>query len=122
MDEEESPAMPYDGDPDHPIIDRPWEYEVLLLAYHNDPELPRDSYLDLTLRRGPSVRRLRFLGPEDLEIERGFPRPTGGMVILDVRRRQLDGLGVRVADFEASLGAVRFWAREVLDLDREEQS
>lgn len=111
--------MPFDGDPDHPIIDRPFNYQIVLFCYHNDPDNPRNAYLDLTLQRGTSVRRLRFLQPQDLEIEKGFPKPTGGMCILDVRHRQLDGINVRVADFEASLGRVTFWAREVLDLDIE---
>jgi hypothetical protein len=110
--------MPYDGDPDHPIIERPWEYQILLFCYHHDPDDWRNSYIDLSLGRGTTVRRLRFLGPQELQIERGcFPQPTGGMCILDVRHRQLEGIGVRVADFEASLGAVTFWAREVTDLD-----
>ena len=38
---------------------------------------------------------------------------TSGLVISDVRGRKLDRLGVRVDDFEASPGAVRFWARHV---------
>ncbi len=108
-----------ENDPDHPIIERPYEYEILLLCYHNDPDDHCGSYLDMTLGRGGSVRRLRFLAPQDLEIEKGFPRRTGGMRILDVRPRQLDGLGVRVEDFEQSWGKVSFWARDVLDLDDE---
>jgi len=111
--------MTFDDDPDHPIIERPYEYDILLFCYHIDPENDRNSYLDLTLRRGPTVRRLRFLAPQDLEIEKGFPQPTRGMRILNVRRRQLDGLGVMVEDFEASSGRVTFWAREVRDLDLE---
>jgi hypothetical protein len=110
--------MPYDGDPDHPIIERPWEYAILSFCYHNDLEDRLASYLDLTLGRGDVIRRLRFLVPQDFAVEKGcFPHPTGGMCILDVRRRQLDGIGVRVADSEATRGAVTFWAREVIDLD-----
>lgn len=110
--------MPSDGDPKHPIIERPWDYQILRFCYHNDPDDWRESYIDLTLGRGAVVRRLRFLAPQDLEIERGcFPQPTGGMCILDVRHRQMEEIGVRVADFEASRGAVTFWAREVVDLD-----
>jgi hypothetical protein len=61
--------MPYDGDPDHPIVDRPWEFDIELFSYHNNPVEERHSYIDLTLRRGKTVRRLRFLGPQDLQIE-----------------------------------------------------
>jgi hypothetical protein len=109
--------VPLDRDPDHPIIDRPFEYEIVELCYHHDPDDGRNTYLDLTLRRGTTIRRLRFLQPRDLEIEKGFPRPTGGLCILDVRHRQWDGINVRVADFEASWGKLAFWARDVFDLD-----
>jgi hypothetical protein len=108
--------MPYDGDLDHSIIERPWEFDIDLVSYHNNPVDDRHSYVDLTLRREKIVRRLRFLGPRDFQIERGFPTPTRGMCILDVRHRQLEGMGVRVANFEASVGAITFWAREVIDL------
>jgi hypothetical protein len=56
----------------------------------------------------------------DLEIEKGFPGPTAGMEILDVRKRQMGGIGVRVGDIEASFGSITFWAREVEDLDKPE--
>jgi len=69
------------------------------------------------LRKGAVVRRLRFWSPQQFAIEEGFPAPTGGVVILDVRGRRLEGLGVRVADFEGNHGAVTFWAREVVNLD-----
>jgi hypothetical protein len=111
--------MSFDGDPDHPIIDRPFEYQIIEFCYHNDPDDSQNAFLDLTLRSGSTVRRLRFLQPQDLEIEKGFPRPTRGMCILDVRHRQLDSVTVRVADFESSWGRVTFWAREVRDLDNE---
>ena len=109
--------MPYDGDPDHPIVDCPWEFDIDLFSYHINPVDAHHSYIDLTLRRERTVRRLRFLGPRHLQIEKGFPTPTRGLCILDVRSRQLEGIGVRVADFESSLGAITFWAREVIDLD-----
>jgi hypothetical protein len=108
--------MPYDGDPDHPIVERPWEFSVSDFTYHVAVQA-RHSYIDLGLRGVRGWRTLRFLGPQSLKIEEGFPRPTHGMCILDVRRRQLEGLGVRVADFEGSHGAITFWAREVIDLD-----
>jgi hypothetical protein len=30
--------MSFDGDPDHPIIERPFEYEIIEFCYHNDPD------------------------------------------------------------------------------------
>jgi hypothetical protein len=68
------------------------------------------------------VRRLWFWSPQQLQIEEGFPRPTHGMAILDVRARGLDGLAVWVTDFEASRGQINFWAREVIDRDSLEAS
>ena len=109
------PMMP-DDDPDHPIIERPWEYEIVGLCYHRDPESQDDSYIDLTLRRGDDLRRLHFFGPQDLQITPGFPS-SSGLCILDVSRRQLEGIGARVANFEASDGCPTFWAHRVVDLD-----
>jgi hypothetical protein len=71
----------------------------------------------MTLVKDAIVRRLRFWQPRRLMIEDGFPSPTRGMVILDVRSRQWAGIGVEVGDIEASIGSVTFWAYEVEDLD-----
>ncbi len=108
--------MATDGDPQHTIIDRPHEFRIGTLHYHVGLD-GQESHLDLHLHRGDEVRRLRFYSPQDIEIEKGFPLPTGGMVILDVTGRQMEGLRVRVADFEASWGSITYWAREVVDLD-----
>jgi hypothetical protein len=108
--------VPHDGDPDHPIVERPWEYEIVGLYYHRDLDSWADSYIDLTLQKGPRRRCLRFLGPQDLEITAGFPN-SSGLCILDVSRRQLDGLRVRVVNLEAHGGCPTFWAREVEELD-----
>jgi hypothetical protein len=103
--------------PIHPIIDQPHQYEITRFDYHNDPDDQRNSYLDLTLQRKSTVRRLRFIRPQRLVIEEGFPSATHGMMILDIRNRQWDDLRVEVADFEASHGKVTFYAAEVIDLD-----
>ncbi|MDH3594621.1 MAG: hypothetical protein OEU09_06730 [Rhodospirillales bacterium] len=107
-------------DPDHPIIDDPWTYDILGFNYQVDKEDPGKSFIDLTLEKEGVVRRLRFHGPTNLEIEAGFPIPTRGMAILDVRARQLEGIGVEVSDFENSTGSVTFLARAVVDLDTQE--
>ena len=104
-------------DPVHPIDGGVCRYEITRLDYHHNPEDRREDYLDLVLRRGDSVRRLRFLGPTRLKIEEDFPSPTHGMVIRDIRNRQWEGLGVEVADVENCPGSVTFYARDVLDLD-----
>jgi hypothetical protein len=101
-------------DPDHPIITHPHRYDVVGFNY----QLPDDGepYIDLTLRRDAVIRRLRFFSPREIEIESGFPG-CSGLQIKDVSANQLTGIRVRVTDFEPSLDAVRFWARDVIDLD-----
>jgi hypothetical protein len=106
-----------EGDVDHPILDRPWEWEIAEFRYVRDPATEASSFIELTFRRSGLLRRLRFQDPRDLRIEPGFPQPTGGMRILDVRSRQWDGIGVEVADFEASFGAITFRARDVIALE-----
>lgn len=104
-------------DPNHPIIDRPWEFSIVELRYCAERN-GAESFIDLVLERESLCRRLRFWSPQQLEIEEGcFPDPTGGMVILDVSARQLNGLGVWVTDLEGTRGSVTFWARDVVDLD-----
>lgn len=81
-------------DPDHPIINKPWEFTIADLHYHT-ASLGEESYIDLVLRRRTEVRRRRFWSPRQLMIEEGFPAPTRGMEILDVSARGMEGVGVR---------------------------
>jgi hypothetical protein len=108
--------MAFDGDPDHPILDAPWDWELREFTFHSDPKDWMQSYIDLVLEREGVVRRLRFFAPRDLEMSRGLPN-TFGMCILDVSSRQMEGITVRVANFEQSYGAPSFWAASVIDLD-----
>jgi len=109
--------MTVEPDPHHPIIKDPWTYHITDFHYHLDQDSWEGAYIDMTLVKEAIVRRLRFWRPVDLEIENGFPVPTSGMVILDVRSRQMEGIGIHVADVEASYGKVTFWAYDVEDLD-----
>jgi hypothetical protein len=108
--------MQFEREPCHPIIDRPWEYEIVGFCYLR-PDDWSEPYVDLTSQKGRIVRRLRFFSPQEIEIEKGFPGFTNGIHILDIRSRGLEKSGVLVDDFEASEGSVRFLAREVIDLD-----
>jgi len=65
------------------------------------------------LRRGVERVNLRFWSPQDLEIERGGPSKTGGLMIEDISARGWDRIGVRVTDREPTRGAMRFVARAV---------
>ena len=104
-----------DRDPDHPILPDAWKWEIVGMRVELDPLDEAEPYLDLTVRRGGGRQVLRFWSPRDLRIAEGGPRMTHGMAILDVRARGLEGIGVRVDDFEAD--SVRVVARSVVRQD-----
>lgn len=106
----------WDRDPIHPILPKPWEFEIVGLRLERAPVDEAEPFLDLTLQRGEERRTLRFWSPTALEIEKGGPVMTSGLIILDIRGRGLDRLGVEVDDFEADNGAVRFLARSVEEI------
>jgi len=103
-------------DPVHSIIETPHECRIGLFHYHVGLD-GTEPYIDMDLHRDGVVRRLRFWSPDSLKIEEGFPNPTHGMEIRDIRARGWERRGVQVADFEASFGAITFWARGVVDRD-----
>lgn len=100
-------------DPPHGVLPRAFEYAIVGLRLELEPGEADEAFLDMTLRRGSERVVLRFWSPQELEIERGGPRFSGGMEIRDIRGRGWEGLGVEVGDCEASWGKVRFWARAV---------
>jgi hypothetical protein len=100
----------------HPILDKAWEYTIVGLRLEREPVDGQEPFLDLTLRSGDQRRCLRFWSPAELEIEKGGPIYTGGLILLDIRARGLDGIGVQVDDMEGSRGAVRFVARLVEEI------
>lgn len=108
--------MPRRQEPLHPIVERPWSYEVVGLNFQRgDPD--QEPFVDVTLMRGDERRHLRFLSPHDIQIQGGLPTMSGGLVILDVSGRGMEGLAVMVEDFDAAQGSIRFFAREAIDLD-----
>jgi hypothetical protein len=101
-------------DPMHPILDKPWEYEIVGFDYQ---AVEGEPHLDLTLRRGADIRQLRFLGPKSINLEEGFSDSPGpsGIAILDVRARQMEGLGVHVSDSVTGHDCkLTLWARDVI--------
>jgi hypothetical protein len=106
----------FDQDPEHPILSEAWRYEIVGFRLERAPADGGEPFLDLTLMYANSRRTLRFWSPNDVEIERGGPRMTSGLVIKDLRARGLEDVGVRVDDFEASAGSVSFVARAVEEL------
>jgi hypothetical protein len=106
------------NDPDHPILDQPWRWEIIQFDWHSmDASSP--SWLDVTFIRDGVRRTLRFIDPQDVTIKVGgwYPIQCGEMAILDVSRRQLDGLGVQVTEFGASGSPLRLYARSVLEVE-----
>ncbi len=102
--------------PIHDLDKGAWQYDIVRFDYNADPEDCANDFLDLILRKGHVTRRLRFLQPSGLKIEEGFPASTHGMIILDISHRQWDRKRIEVADFEASHGAVTFYADEVIEI------
>ena len=103
-----------DDPPIHPIIESPHLYEVVGFNYQRPTD--DEPYVDVTLRLGDTERTLRFYAPSEVELEVGFPM-CSGLRITDVSAHQLSGIRVRVDCVEPITGAMRFWARDVADLD-----
>ena len=99
----------------HSIITRPHEYEATYFGYKIEKENTKNSYIDIHLKKGNEVRKLRFLQPTQVEIEKGFNGNICGMEILDIRKRQLEGIGIEVRNFEQD-AEITFLAREVEEL------
>lgn len=75
-----------------------------------------DWFLDMTLRRGQVIRRLRFIRPKSLQIEKNFQYHGSGMMIMDIRHRQWEDVAVEVVNFEQDPG-ITLLAADVIDLD-----
>jgi hypothetical protein len=101
-----------DGDPDHPILPNPFQWELVEFTFHRDPADVRRSFIDLVLARDGVNRRLRFFGPRDVELTRGLPS-SSGLYIQDVSSRQMEGVEVRVGSFEPVPCVPSFWAASV---------
>ncbi|MFC3625981.1 hypothetical protein ACFOKJ_07500 [Vogesella amnigena] len=101
----------------HPILPSPHEYDISSFHYHIDSNDAGQSFIDMTLTRNRQVVTLRFWQPVSLKIEEGFPQPTRGMVFYDHSADGLENITVEVSDFEASPGAVTFFARSVEQLE-----
>lgn len=100
---------------DHPIVAEPWSYRVEDF-HHGEGE--GGSFVDLVLRRGDDVRRLRFLDATEVDYRADLgARASSGMAILSVPHPELDGVGVRVTDRDEEGSALYLWAADVVDLD-----
>jgi hypothetical protein len=107
-----------DVDPQHPIISKPWTYELERIDWRPSPAVA-ESYIDLTFRQGDERRRLRFLSPTEVKIDQGFCGQCSGLAIHDIRRRGWDRVRIEVVNFEQDPG-ITFFAADVVDLDQSE--
>lgn len=101
--------------PDHSVLAKPWTYEISEFHLVNGPEPTEPPHIDLVLRNGDDVQRLRFDGVREVQIQPEFWYPNIGLEILDVSDRGWDGIGVRVNSYEGD--ELRFWARSVVALN-----
>ena len=102
----------------HPIIDRPWEWEIVRFEWVAAGET-NSSRLDVTFARGGESRTLRFTEPQavSLNFDDGHnPIECGEMVILDVSDRQLDHLNVQVTEGGASGTPLDLYAKSVTEV------
>ena len=99
-------------DPDHAILNQPWEYRIAELRYVAETS-DQEGFIELVLSKGSELRRLRFSSPRGFSVDEGFePDNYIGLQIVDVSDRQLEGIGVEVSCFENTPG-LRFFARAV---------
>lgn len=111
-------AIKLDGserDPDHPIIDAPFRWDLVEFTYRHATERD-ESYIDLVLARNGVERRLRFFGPRDVLLSQGLPN-SSGLYIADATGRGMEGIGVRVGSFEPDWCVPSFWASRVVEID-----
>jgi hypothetical protein len=101
------------ADFEHPILPAQAAWEAIGLNIQQGFDDPRGFHLDLTLRRGAEVRRLRFHDPQRLEINPRISAHNHGVVILDISGRRLEKVNVLVGGFESNDGVVEFLARDV---------
>lgn len=100
----------------HPTFTNLYQYDIigftLECSYFDNTEYS----LTNTFRKNNTIRVLKFLEPTQIEIEKGFPEPTGGFQILDITERQMENINIEVSDFESSYGVVNFYARDVIEV------
>lgn len=98
---------------EHEVLAHPSLYDIVEFLYHADQESPENEFIDMELKKDGEIVRLRFARPINLKIESGFPSSTGGMVFYDVTGDGLEDIGIEVADFESTSGAITFFAKSV---------
>ena len=104
-----------DGDRNHPLFPNAFRWELVEFTYRKHPTDWQETYIDLVFATTEGERRFRFFAPRNLEIRSG-PSNVWGMRVLDVTGRQMEGIRVRVDNYEEYSGAPRFWAADVVEV------
>ena len=103
-----------EAEPLHPILPQSWTYELVRVDWLPSPRI-RDTHIDLTFHKEGRFRRLRFVSPSCVQVDRGFCGQCSGLAIHDIRSRGWDGIGIAVVNFEQDPG-ITFFAADVVDL------
>ncbi|MCI5144302.1 MAG: hypothetical protein D3923_01955 [Candidatus Electrothrix sp. AR3] len=104
-------------DKPHTIIDKPHLYDVVYIEWNINPYDYKESHLILHLQKDDMIKKLKFIQPTEVEIEKGFNGVTcSGMEIIDVKDRQLDNIKVQVRNFEQDAG-ITFMAFDVVEIN-----
>lgn len=109
--------MVHQRDPAHPILQDAWRHEVVELHWARAENGER--YVDLVLRHADTgvERKLRFRRPTQVRFaDVGM---CWGLFIDDISSRQMQGLHVRVGDFENSGTPVELMAWDVSEISDE---
>ncbi len=106
----------FDGDPCHPILADPYSWEILEFTYRRDSADWCKSYIDLVFVRDGKERRLRFFAPRQVELPRGELGDGSRVFIVDLARRQMEDLGVRVLSYESDWCVPSFYAKSVVEV------
>lgn len=100
--------------PEHPILQGGTAYAVVAVSPDPDERDP-DAFLDVTLRRNELQRRLRFVRPAQVHVDReALARGPVGLRVLAPPHPELDGLRVLAVDAEG--GHLMLWAEDVVEL------
>jgi hypothetical protein len=102
--------------PEHPILQGGTSYAVVGVSPDPDERDPA-AFLDVTLRRNDVQRRLRFVRPAQIHVDReALARAPVGLRILAPPHAALDGLRVLAVDSDG-MGHLILWAEDVVELD-----
>jgi hypothetical protein len=100
----------------HTILDKPHEYDVVYMEWNINPYDYKESHLILHLQKGEEIKKLKFIRPTEVEIEKGFNGVNcSGMEIIDIKDRQLDNINIQVRNFEQDAG-ITFMALDVIEI------